>query len=147
MECAELRSRLPEVLSGTSVSGIEEHLLRCEACRREVAEVRRVLDLVRSATASVAAVEPPPFDEVLARVRSRPRIARRWLARAAALLLAALLGAAGDRALTRSSAHPVPDERALAAREEARRAISERPGGLGSSLAVLKALSLDRKRR
>ena len=43
----------------------------CESCRREVESVRRVLDLVRSATARPAEITPPPFEQVLARVRSR----------------------------------------------------------------------------
>jgi anti-sigma factor RsiW len=145
MDCAELRGRLPEVLTGAAGAGVEEHLLGCEACRREVTEVRRVLDLVRSATANVAPVAPPPFEDVLARVRSRPRLLRRALARAAVLLVAALAGAAVDRALAHSGASAHTDEKAVAAREDARRALSERPGGLGSSLAVLRALSLERR--
>jgi hypothetical protein len=149
MECAEVRERIPELLTGTRDQGVEEHLVRCEPCRREVESVRRVLDLVQRATLVPGDATPPPFEQVLARVRSRRRALPRLLARAAALLLASLVGAGADRALLRSDRGTPPEDprRALEARADARRAIAERPGGLGASLAVLNALAVDRPRR
>jgi len=150
MECAEVREALPELLTGDGKlkASIEEHLLRCEACRRDVAEVRRVLDIVQKATDVHGTEAVPPFEELLARVRSRRRALPRLLARAAALLLAGLVGAAADRLLVRD--HVAPGDESLQAsiaRDDARRALAERPGGLGSSLAVLRALSLDPRKR
>jgi hypothetical protein len=147
MECVDVRSALPELLAVDRAlrAGVEEHVVRCEACRREVAAVRGVLDLIARATAVPAPVEAPPFEELLGRVRSRRRVFPRILARAAVLLVAGLVGAAADRLSMHHEASPAAPPPAALAREEARCALSERPGGLGSSLAVLRVLALEPK--
>jgi predicted anti-sigma-YlaC factor YlaD len=162
MECAEVRDRLPELLTergaepreltgerGAEPRELAAHLVRCEPCRREVESVRRVLDLVQRATEVHADEAAPPFEQVLARVRSRRRVRPRLLlARAAALIVASLAGAAVDHALLQAGRATPPDDRrpGLDARADARRALAERPGGLGASLAVLRALAADHPR-
>jgi hypothetical protein len=105
------------------------------------------VELVRSLASPERAgegVAPPSFESVLARTRAPSRHARRVLAHAAALVLAALTGAAADRMLGHATPpvepRPVKPE-PVVARVEVRREVAKRPGGLGASLAILGGLS------
>ena len=155
MTCDELRDLLPELLSGAGVDpATDEHLRACAACGQEADVVRGLVERVRGALSdtSEVVVTPPALESVLAAARAanRPRRALGVFARAAALLVAAGLGALADRAWTDrapapalvpapaptppASASPVVDPRL-------REALAERPGGLAASLALLDVMS------
>jgi anti-sigma factor RsiW len=144
MTCDDTRALLPEVLTGGVAddrrAALEAHLASCVACRREADEISRALALVRASAPPAGPVEPPAFDDVLAAVRAPSRRASVWLARAAALLLAALAGFGADRAL-RPRETPVAIQTPAKRIEKARAQIAGKPGDLGSSLALLGALS------
>jgi anti-sigma factor RsiW len=148
MTCDELRDALPDLLSGPGLdTASNEHLRACAACSQEADVVRALVERVRGALAdtSTVAVTPPALEDVLAAANAanRPRRALGALARAAALLVAAGLGALADRALidrtpvsppTTAPASPVDDP-------GLREVLAERPGGLAASLALLDVMS------
>lgn len=152
MTCDQLVDLLPEALTAPALPAeVEAHLAGCAACRAEAEAVRALVARVRESFPPEAEVAPPPLAAILAAARAEspeplvaaPRGGSAWLARAAALLLAAGLGALLDRSLAPRSATPdAPSVRSAAELHlAAREAVAERPGGLGASLAVLGALS------
>jgi hypothetical protein len=154
MKCEDVELRLAEVVTASDAlpPEIAEHVSTCPRCRTREGELRATVELVRTlAPEGEAAVAPPPFARVLDRTRSRARLAPRLLARAAALLLAVLAGAAADRAwLETHGARPETTPArsstgggvaaALRSREDVRRELAARPSDLGASLALLGGL-------
>jgi predicted anti-sigma-YlaC factor YlaD len=146
MSCDETRASLSEVLTGAAEPARREavlaHLAGCAACRLEADEIARVVALVRGAAPPGEAPAPPRWDDVLAAARAPRGRARRLLVRAAALAIAALLGAGVDRGLSRGT--PPPPRETPDVRSEARAVVAGRPGSLGASLAVLDVLARKR---
>lgn len=151
MTCDDARDLLPEALSGgpdlRRPPGLDDHLAACAACRAEAEATRALLERLRGALAAAPDdVAPPALEAVLAAARARaPSPWPGRLARVAALLLAALAGAAAERALQRPPAPLVsaPPAAAPAPRvdDALRDLVAERPGGLAASLALLGALA------
>jgi anti-sigma factor RsiW len=84
-----------EELEGQRVSALAAHLAACDACRREVATLRRGLRALEC-LGRAPAVRPEVLDSIRRKAR-RPAIFAltgnlRWLAAAAAMLLAVGLG-------------------------------------------------------
>jgi predicted anti-sigma-YlaC factor YlaD len=149
MTCDDVRDLLPDLLSGAGDPRLDEHLQACAACRDEADLVRALVARVRGALEPTTSVTPPALEGVLAAARAagRSRRALGILARAAALLVAAGLGALVDRALIRPAVDepdvaPAPAVEASPADDPGlREALAERPGGLAASLALLDAMS------
>lgn len=153
MTCDAIRELLPDVLTGSGAPEVDAHLAGCAACRAEADLLRALLDRLRDAVApdpEAEAIAPPSLEAVLAAARAREaspiRRAPRLL-QAAALLLAAGLGALGHRSL--ASAQGTPTEpsspRIVSTQPEldpsVREVVAAQPGGLAASLALLGALS------
>jgi HEAT repeat protein len=88
MSCPDVRLEeyLDGELQGAPREAVEAHLASCEACRGELAELRRLEEVLRAVPAGAA----PDAERFVARVRARsgrPRWA--WLAAAAAVLVTA----------------------------------------------------------
>lgn len=150
MTCDAIRELLPDVLTGSAAPEVEAHLAGCAACRAEADLLRALLDRLRDAVApEPESVAPPSLEAVLAAARAREaapvRKAPRLL-QAAALLLAAGLGALADRAfVTPPAPAPLPPPVVVATGPEldpsVREVVAAQPGGLAASLALLGALS------
>jgi predicted anti-sigma-YlaC factor YlaD len=150
MTCDAIRELLPDVLTGSPASEVDAHLAGCAACRAEADLLRALLDRLRDAvTPDAEPVAPPSLEAVLAAARARevtPARRAPRLLQAAALLLAAGLGALADRALTAvPPTAPLPPPPVVASGPELdaslREVVAAQPGGLAASLALLGALS------
>src|SRR5512139_1944738 len=75
MTCHEINTLLPAYLEGVlspeEKKNLEDHLVSCPLCRRDLENLRGAVDLVRG----LPEVEPPPFFEqrIMARVREEAR--------------------------------------------------------------------------
>lgn len=148
MTCDDVRDLLPDLVPGEGDPRLDEHLQACAACSAEADLVRALVARVRGALEPAPRVTPPALAGVLAAAHAadRSRRALGVLARAAALLVAAGLGAFVDRALIRPGVdvvEPTPTtvEASPADEPGLREALAERPGGLAASLALLDAMS------
>jgi len=105
MTCLELEAHLPDLVEGTTPAAhreaIDRHLATCEACRRLVADLRRIAQT--AGTLDRLPLPPGSWPRLAARLRQEPgfggevrpalaRLSRAWLA-AAAILVAVVGGA------------------------------------------------------
>lgn len=68
MACERYREALGDVAAGAPFpAGLEAHLASCEACREELADLRRALSLVDAEMTGLLTAEPSP--ELAARIR------------------------------------------------------------------------------
>ncbi len=110
-----LRDDLPLHLTGdlspAEAARLEAHLVECAGCREERADLREArAGLEELCPAAVSAVDLTGFyaERLAPALAPTPRLP--WVARAAAVLLAFVAGAAADRAL-HSRPAPAPDAR------------------------------------
>lgn len=100
MTCTDLREHLPDLVEGTTPlahrEAIERHLATCEACRRLVADLRRIAQT--AGTLDRLPLPPGSWSRLAARLKEEPgfggtdrrrRLPSAWLA-VAALLVAAV---------------------------------------------------------
>lgn len=100
MTCTDLRDHLADLVEGTTPpahrEAIDQHLATCEACRRLVADLRRIVQT--AGTLDRLPLPPGSWSRLAARLEEEPgfgstdrraRLSWRWLAVAAVLVAAA----------------------------------------------------------
>jgi anti-sigma factor RsiW len=100
MTCPNYETMLEAYLDGelppAEVEQLHRHLEACPECRRELAELRRGIELFRAGSLAEPEIAlPPGFAERVAAKAVRPRPGRiwtKWMAAAAAVLLVAGIG-------------------------------------------------------
>ncbi len=97
MNCQEYRREIIDMAAGepgANTEGSRAHLAGCDACRRELDEITRLMD---GAGRALSALQAPPLELSRVRLRHAGKSVHRWLvpgwATAAGIFIAALSGA------------------------------------------------------